>query len=65
MTYNLPGNESLIFGSTLNGNGVIFNDFGVSILTPLSVATTFTNINNKETYLTHNSCSFLSLLANF
>ena len=58
--HNLPGTESPGFGSTLNGDGILFNDFGISILTPLSVATTFTNINNKETYLTHISGSFLS-----
>ena len=59
----LPGTESLGFGSTLNGNGILFNDFGVSVLTPLSVASTFTNINNKETYLNHIAgkltCKFL------
>ena len=60
-----PGTESLGFGSTLNGYGILFNHLGVSILALLSAATTFTNINNKETYLTYISGSFLSWLENF
>ena len=60
MNSNLPGTESLGFDSILNGNGILFNHFGASILTLLSVAITLININNKKTYLTHISGPFLS-----
>ena len=56
----LLGTEFLGFGSTLNGNGILFNDFEGSILTQFSVATTFINTNNKEIYLNHISGPFLS-----